>query len=122
MTWDYTTSWAIYMRAGANVNSTARASEAIISQFCNNAQGYINAATRYDWTAASAAINSNYPHIKPVLAGAITDLAAIDMIWYDPSGYTSRGEAEDITNILHDRATKAIDFLKSMKKPEVVIT
>lgn len=121
MSYTYCSSAAIITRAGAKVNSTIALSDSVISQFCDNAEAFINSATRYDWTAASATITASYPHFKPILSDAISSLAAIDMITYDPSGYSSISESENIINVLYDRVGRCIEFLKVIKKPEVNI-
>ena len=108
--------------AGANVNSAIAASQAMIQIFSDNAEAYVNSACRYDFVAASSAIISGYPNIYRILSGTIGAIAAIDCISYDMSGYTGRGEAEDMINVLYDRKENGIEYLKAIKKPEVVIT
>lgn len=106
------TSGAIVVKAGKNVNSTASTSAAILEQCSNDAEGYINARTRYDWVANYASVGVNF---KPVLADASSSLGAINLATYDPSGYTSRSEYEDIVNVLWDRAEGALKVLADEK-------
>ena len=120
MSYTYCTSAAIIIKAGANVNSTATGSNIIIKQFCDNAEGYLNVATRYDWTAASAAITASYPNYKPMIADVISSLAAIDMINYDMESI-GRNEAQARINVLYDRATTGINYIKQLKRPELEI-
>ena len=111
MSFTLCTSGAIVIKAGKNVSSSA-VSGAILEQFSDEAEGFINAVTRYDWVANYSKVGANY---KPILADAVSALAGSYMVAYDMSGYTNRGEAEDVINILHDRASRAIAILKEDK-------
>lgn len=113
MSFTFATSGAIINRAGKNASTTATSSGSIIQQFSDDAEAYVNAVTEFDWVAASAAIGVNYLNM---LRTAVSCTAAIDLISYDMSGFTSRGEAEDMVNILNDRKEKAIRFLVDDKK------
>lgn len=115
MSYTYCTSGAIINKAGANINTTAAASSAIIQQFCDNAEGYVNVAIRYDFVANSAAISTNF---KPMLAEVISSLAAIDLISYDMEA-VGRIEAQARINVLYDKVYNGLQFLKLIKKPEV---
>ncbi len=106
------TSGAMVIRAGANVSPTASTSGTILEQYSEEAEGYINFVTRYDWVANYASIGANF---KPVLATACACLAAADLVAYDMGGYTGRGEAESMINVLYDRAQKAITKLDEDK-------
>lgn len=112
MSFKLCSSGAIVIRAGANVNSDASASGAILEQFSNEAEGYVNATTRYDWVTNYTSIGAEF---KPMLATATSCLAAADLIAYDMGGYTGRGEAESMINILYDRATRALTKLTDDK-------
>ena len=112
MSFKLCTSGAIVIKAGAYPSDTAKASAAILQQFSDEAEGYINAITRFDWVANYDSVLANF---KPVLADAASCLAGAYVIAYDMSGYTSRGEAESMNNILYDRATRAIEALRDEK-------
>lgn len=112
MSFTLCTSGAIVMKAGVYVNQTAAVSGAILQQFSDDAEGFINAMTRYDWVANYNAISTNF---KPTLSDAASCFAASYLIAYDMSGYTSRGEAESIINVLYDRGMKAIKVLADSK-------
>lgn len=112
MSFTLCTSSAIVIKAGKNVDTTGAASSAILEQFSDEAEGFINGTTRYDWVANYSKIGTNY---KPILADAASALAGSYLVAYDMSGYTNRGEAEDVINILHDRATRAIAILREDK-------
>jgi len=112
MSFLFCTSGAIVIKAGRYPSDTAAASAAILQQFSDDAEGYINAITRYDWIANYSSVSTNF---KQVLADAASCLAGAYIIAYDMSGYTSRGEAESMINILYDRAAKAIEALRDEK-------
>ena len=111
----FTTSAAVVIKAGRNVNTTASTSAAILQQFITESDAFINTATRHNWAspAPSAAFSS-------ILSQTSSDLAAISLIAYDMSGYTGRGEAESMINVLHDRAMRGINLLKDEKVKEVI--
>jgi len=115
MSFTLCTSGAIVIRAGHGVSSDASTSGAILEQFSDEAEGYINTATRFDWTADYSNVSTNF---KPVLATASSCLAAVDLISYDMTDYNTRGEAESMINILYDRAQKAIDILEKKENQE----
>ena len=112
MSFTLCTSAAIVVKAGANVNSTAVASAAIVTQFADEAEGRLVAETRYDWVANFSKIKTNF---KPILADACSAYAAAMLAGYDMSGYTNRGEAEDVVNINMDRFQKVVSLLKDDK-------
>lgn len=112
MSFTLCTSGAIVIRGGAGVSTDASTSAAILEQFSDDAEGYINTTTRFDWITNYASVKANF---KPMLAVAASCLAAADLIAYDMSGYTGRGEAEDMINILYDRAQKAISKITDDK-------
>lgn len=109
MSFTLCSSGAIVIKAGKNVDTTASTSGAILEQYSNEAEADVNTLTGYDWVSNYANIGANY---KQALASACSNLAGSYLIWYDPSGYTSRGEAQDMTNILHDRAMRIITAMK----------
>jgi len=108
----YCSSGAIVLKAGKNCNQTAAASGAVIDQFSQDAMGYINARTRFDWIANSGAVGTNF---KFSLQDAESSIAGIMLATYDPSGYTSRSEYEDIINVLWDRAEGALKVIADEK-------
>ena len=114
MSYTFCTSQAIVVKAGANISSSV-VSNAVIQRACDNAEGYVNVATRYDWITNSGAIGTNF---KPLIADTISSLAAIDLIEYDMESI-GKSEAINRINILYDRATAGVELLKKIKRPEV---
>lgn len=82
--------------AGANCSATSKA-EDYTNVYILEAEGLISAAGRYDFV-------TNYTLLtaigKEFLRNAAASLAAISVIMYDMSGFTTRIEAEDMVNVL----------------------
>jgi hypothetical protein len=115
MSFTLCTSEAIITKAGKNASSTAITSSAILQQFSNEAESFICMATRYDWVGNYSAIVS---YAKYILGDAASCIAGNQIMNYDPSGYTGRGEYEDMININYDKAGRIIEYLKKYKFPE----
>jgi len=106
-------SGAVAWKCGANVSPYFQTvSGANIDNFIPQAECFINAATRKDWSGAWANLSGD---VKGILTGAVSDLAAIYCINFDMSGYTTRGEAESMITILRDRVNHAISILREIK-------
>jgi len=88
---------------------------------CNDylfqAESVINSNCRYNFSDNYAALNDD---TKGVLCQAATDLAGIYAVAYDMSGYSSRIEAEDVINVLRDRALSSISLLKDKKVTDFI--
>ena len=112
MTFTFTSSGAIIRKAGLNANSTVVASAAALLNWATQAEGFIEAETRRDWTANYAGLPNA---IKNMLNDAASSLAAIQVISYDMSGYTSRLEATTMLDVLRDNAIRALNVLKDFK-------
>ena len=98
-------------KAGANASSTSKA-EAYVNDYMTQVESYINVVTRYNWSDAYSTLNVD---VRGLLKLAASNLAAIYVIEYDMSGFSSRTEAEDMVNILWDAANSAINLLKDQK-------
>ena len=109
MSFTLCTSGAIVQKAGLNVNSTAAASGALLSAFCDQAEGLICAETRWDFVGNYTSVNTQ---VKLALQDCCSSLAAIKLINYDMSGYTSRTEAQTMLDVLKDNAQTTLSNLK----------
>ena len=109
----FTTSGAVAFKAGVN-HSTALL-EADWNREILNAESWICIECRADFSGAYAAIPQVY---RGILGDVASSKAAIPVINFDISGYTSRGEAEDMININHDIAMRGLDILKDKKMQE----
>ena len=109
-------SGAALFKAGANVSTAL--TEAHYDYALLQAEGYINSITKYNWVDAYGTLSVD---TKYILEDACSDLAAMYIINYDMSGYTSRSEAQTMLDILRDRASTAIKELKDIKVRDFVI-
>ena len=107
----FCTTVEVVRKTGSGANATA-AAEAYTNQFVKEIEGYIMASVRYDLKTNYAAINVE---TKELLREATSNLAAIYVINYDMSGYTSRTEAELMINVLKMRAEENIQIIKDQK-------
>lgn len=93
------TSGAAIQKAGANANSTATSSMALLNNWSNEAEGTFSMKTRKDWSSAFAATNV-------MLQGTIADAVSADIankiINYDMSGYTTLNEATAMLDVNKD--------------------
>lgn len=105
-------------KAGASASSTADA-EAYTNVYIKMAEGFICAQSRYDWVTNYASLSTIG---KEFLRDLCSSLAALYVVNYDMSGYTSRTEAQvmldvnytmvvDGINLIRDDAFK--DFIKT---------
>jgi hypothetical protein len=97
----------VKLAAGVNVSSAINTTE--YTQLINQAEGQIVADTGVNWVTLYAGLNADF---KQILEGAAANFAAVNAIKYDPSGYTTIGEATLIINGCLDRYDRAIAKLK----------
>lgn len=97
--------------SGANGSATADA-EAYTNVYILEAEGIICAAARYDFVTNYALLTDR---AKEFLRDATAGLAAISVISYDMSGYTSRIEAENMINILWAKWKQAKKLIEDQK-------
>lgn len=107
----FATTEEVQYKAGENASSTSNV-EAYINVYIKQAEAFINAVCRYNFHDVYDDLNEDVKHL---LKQAASDLAAIYVIQYDMSGFTSRIEAEDMINVLRDSALRAIGLLKDDK-------
>jgi len=110
----YTTNALVAYKVGANASATSK-TEAYTNEYIAQAEAYINVVTRKIWatsTATFAALNVN---VRKILSEAASNLAAIYVISYDMSGFTSRVEAEDMINVLYARFIQCIQILQDQE-------
>ena len=94
----FATTAEVQYKAGANASATANV-ELYINSFMTQAESEINVATRKNWSDSYSSLNTD---VKGILKEAASNLAAIYVIQFDMSGFTSRGEAESMITILRD--------------------
>ncbi len=96
-------------KAGANASSEST-NESLVSDFVKQAEGHICAVSRYNWVKAYSEINED---VKYILNSVASCLAAIDIITYDPSGYTDIVEAETMINVYRESAARGLSLLRN---------
>jgi len=109
----FCTTAEVERKAGANCSATSKA-EAYTNDYVTQAESLINAICRYNFSDAYAALNAD---VKGILKEIASNIAAIYVISYDMSGFTTLGEAEDMINILRDGALRGLSILRD-KKPQ----
>ena len=103
----FATTAEVQRKVGANASATSN-TEAYINDFMTQAESFINVATRYNWSDAYSGLNVD---VKGILKEAASNLAAMYVIIYDMSGFTSRTEAETMLDVLRDGAERCIGLL-----------
>ena len=117
MSFTLTTSGAILLKAGAGSNSTINISAATLTKFSDMAEATLSARTRQDWVANYGSVGANY---KGILDDTVSSMAAMNLIAYDMSGYTSRLESQIMLDVLRDSVNANIEVLKDDKHKSVM--
>jgi len=107
----FCTTAEVLRKCGAGASATASA-EAYTNDFVTQAESTINAMCRYNFSDRYSSLNAD---VKGILKQVASDLAAIYVIQYDMSGYSSRTEAENMVNILRDSALRGLSILRDKK-------
>ncbi len=115
MAWTLCSSGAAKAKAGANANSTITANGSILSNWSDEAEGIINAESRYDWTSNYGDVNSGY---QAALNHACAALIAMNIINYDMSGYSNLLEATTMLDVLFDQYNRSMRILSDEKIKE----
>ena len=96
-------------KGGANASSVST-EEALVSNFVRQAEGVINAVTKFDWVTAYSGLTDQ---VKFLLNQVASDLAAIYIITYDMSAYTAETvEAETMLNIYRESVARGLSLLR----------
>lgn len=112
----FATTAEVQRKIGANASSTANA-EAYINDFMTQAESYINAVTRFNWSDNYASLNVD---VKGLLKRAASSLAAMAVINYDLSGFFQIAEAQTRLNFLAFEANQCIALLKEQNVKDFV--
>ena len=110
----FATTAEVERKSGASASSVSKA-EAYVNDYMTQVESLINAVTRFNWSDAYTGLNTD---TKGLLKEVASDLAAIYVIQYDMSGFTSRTEAEDMINVLRDAALRGMSLLRDKKTKE----
>ena len=101
----------VLRKAGSGANATPSA-EAYTNDFVSQAESFINCNTRFNWSDAYGSLNVD---VRGILKECASNLAAIYVIQFNMSGYTSRVHAENSVNILRDGALRCLALLREKK-------
>jgi len=104
----FATTAEVQYKAGANASAVSKA-EACINSYMAQAESLINSICKCNFSDNYSALNAD---VKGILKEVASNLAAIYVIQYDMSGFTSRTEAEDMINVLRDGAIRGLAILK----------
>jgi len=96
-------------KAGLNVNSAVVDVAATTTAWSEQTEGLICTESKYDWVTNYASLQAEF---KNILREAASAHAAMKMVAYDMSGYTSVTEAQTMLNVLYDQYRVAMDLLK----------
>jgi len=110
----FATTAEVSRKAGANASATSNV-EAYINDYITQAEATINVMTKFNWSDAYSGLNVD---VKGILKEAASNLAAIYVIQYDMSGFTTRGEAENMITILRDGFNRNIQLLKEQTQKD----
>jgi len=106
----------VQYKAGSGASATAN-TEAYINSFMTEAESYINAKCRFNFSDVYSTLNAD---TKGILQEASSCIAGNYVIQYDMSGFSSRIEAEDMINVNRDRYMAAIQLLGDKKVTDFV--
>lgn len=98
-------------KAGQNYDST-NVSSTLINSYINDAEGFICAESLYDWVTKYTSVSAIG---KLFLANVTASLAAIYMINFNMSGYTSRTEAQTMLDILWTQVVESLNLLRDQQ-------
>lgn len=115
MTWAFTTSQGIVARAGAGASGTASTSGALMSLFSQQAEAFINSQTRVDFNSKYSDMDADDKHILNHTADAF---AAMMLVNYDTTGYTSARHAETTLDVLDQDVKRGVAIIKEMVTKE----
>lgn len=107
----FCTTLEVQRKAGAGASATANV-EAYINDYVAQAEAQINGLCRFNWSDVYSSLDTDK---KAILKEVASNIAAIYVISYDMSGYTSRTEAEDMINVLRDSLLRGLSILKDKK-------
>ena len=112
----FATTAEVSRKAGANASSTSNV-EAYINDYMTQVEAQINAVARFNWSDAYTGLNTD---TKGILKEVASNLAAIYVIQFDMSGFTSRTEAQSMIDVLRDGALRGLSLLRDKKVKEFV--
>lgn len=116
----YCTNADIAKKAGTKASATSKA-VGYTDEYCLMAEGIIHTMCRKVFATTAAEYTAMPAGGKGILRDAASNLAAIYVIEFDMSGYTSRVEAEDMINILRDGFLRDMAILRDKKNQDFIV-
>ena len=113
----FATTAEVQRKAGANASSVSNTAT-YIDDFMSQVEALINVSTTYNWSDAYATLNVD---VKGILKEVASNLAAMYVIQYDMSGFTSRTEAETMLDVLREGALRGMSILRNKNPQEFMI-
>lgn len=95
----FATTAEVQRKVGAGASATSNV-EAYINDFMTQAESFINTITLFNWSDVYTSLNAD---VKGILKEYASNLAAMDVIAYDMSGYGSIAEAQTLLNVLWNK-------------------
>ncbi len=112
----FATTAEVQRKAGTNASATSKA-EAYVNDYMTQVESMINTVCRFNFSDTYSSLNAD---TKGLLKECASDFAAIYVIIFDMSGYTSRIEAEDMINVLRDAGLRALALLRDKKATDFI--
>jgi len=112
----FATTAEVLRKAGSGASATSSA-EAYVNDFMTQVESEINATCRFNFSDAYSSLNAD---TRGLLKQCASSMAAIYVIMYDMSGYSSRIEAEDLINVNRDAALRILALLKDKKTSDFI--
>jgi hypothetical protein len=107
-------SGAVVLKAGLNAKILT---DANYTTLINQAESFINTATRINFTDTYAGLNAD---VKLILEDAASSYAAIGVINYDMSGFYSRTEAQTMLDVNWAKFRECINLLIDKKHTDFI--
>lgn len=117
MAFTLTTSGAILIKAGSDIDTSIASSGAVMGKVCDEAEATFCGLTRYDWITNYSSIKTSF---KAMIDDAVSDLAGMKLINYNLNGY-GLNNAQTMLDVLKDNSNKIIAALVEDKGKSVVI-
>ena len=108
----FCTTLQVQHKSGQNASSASNV-EAFINDFVSQAESLINTTIRFNFSDNFSTLNND---VRQILSMIASDLAAIDVITYDMSGFVTRAEAENMINVRRDSALRGLSILRDKKQ------
>jgi len=103
--------------SGAGMTISGAGTQIAVDNWIDQAEAYVNVASKKNWTSLYPSLSDD---VKLIIEDAVSSLAAINIIAWDMSGYTQRGEAESMINVLRDSANRNIMKLEEQKEKDFI--